>query len=138
MREALTLSNTARTRLAAVRDALGIHCAFNMVITYNDGSAGFRDYKGENVCGSVACIGGHAIAMFTPQATKRGICECDLTELAATALDLDEDITKALCFPPNDLYWEAATPEQGKAAINNVLESGDPKWSEVLQEGTDG
>jgi len=96
----------------------------------------------EYECGSVACIGGWvSFFMQGNKFSKESIMKIDHV-IADNYVNMDKSPPlEKLYFPEledydiNDFY-EAITPVEASQAIQNFLETGNPKWDSVLDEET--
>ena len=70
-------------------------------------------------CGSVSCIGG-------TMALIMGVCVRDIRDYVCS-----HEVLRSLFFP-SGFNFNLVTAEQAVAAIDNFLETGAPRWSEVL------
>lgn len=75
----------------------------------------------ETSCGTMRCIAGWANAMFGNQYPS------NQSESAAEHLGLSPEVADMLFQGPT-----YATAEQAAAAIDNVIEFDNPKWTEVM------
>jgi hypothetical protein len=111
---------------------------------YPEGKNGFNMGRAHTSysCGSVACIGGWAwVAQNLDKVERDGdffIVPEEHADAADNFVYRTKDYNKelgALFFPPgfSGAQYRAITMEQAAQAIDNYLETGDPKWDEVVE-----
>lgn len=92
--------------------------AFNMDISFEKGDElnGFPD------CDQVGCIGGWVAFDLGYANPSHYVYQND-----------DDAAIRPLFFPPSHLSYSEVTEEQAAQAIDNFLNTGDPRWEEVVE-----
>ena len=79
-------------------------------------------------CGTAACIGGWADALFQPGITLPGLAETsDLLGLSGLQLN-------ALCFPERFCHGEV-TPAEAADVLTHLINTGEVNWAVARQPG---
>lgn len=110
----------AKENLARLRDFIGSlpKDSFNM------GMWGTGPMEITHTCRSVGCIGGWGEAFFEEDwDADEGIPTLGLTLRQA----------KALFYPDSIGWWSRIMPKHAVAALDNVIETGWPRWREAIK-----
>lgn len=107
---------------------------FNMAVYYTDLGPLVMDYSGQD-CDTVACIAGHAVALFNGKESLENDPDLNIPELSRELLGLDRLQGDKLFTPCQSTGAYDATPEQAAAAVRNMALLGEPRWEEVMKDG---
>lgn len=82
----------------------------------------------QHICGTVACIGGWGAMIFAPP----GTCTLDYDHYnLASTLGISPDVAYRLTHPEN-VAWELVTRDVAVAALNQLLETGDVNYADLI------
>lgn len=133
--------NTNRIlKLADLIEAGDDKLGFNME-TYGSASGAYEDRSGHN-CGTVACIGGWAVAAFGAYgkgedvSLSRVIHTYDVPESARNLLGLEAD-TAARLFLAGGISSSDVTPAVAARCLRNLAETGEVDWEKAMEAASD-
>lgn len=86
-----------------------------------------------HTCGTVACIAGHAVALFKP---KERVRETSIWATAEELLGLTDDQSSDLFLP--GIQWADATAEKAASVLDHLANTGEIDWSDTFASLTEG
>lgn len=115
---------------------LGIYSAPYNAVVFNMAYCA----AGASNCGTTCCIGGWMYALMHGRRDESGVLRFDREK---AQLYVDSHLALRELFYPNSesgcttFDYDTITPRQAAQAITNLLETGEPDWSSILDENPD-
>lgn len=82
----------------------------------------------EGSCGTVACLAGHTVALFSEPGEK--LHAVNISTLATDFLDLREEEAQALFLPVQ--FMDVTNPKHAVAVLDHLIQTGEIEWDVVF------